>query len=328
MEPMDLNPITVASAAAAFGLVIALWSIGVVLLARRAAQREEALRERLSPGPGPSAQARTLRLWHEGREEVTVVRGDVAPPTLAERLEQLRRAAGWSGPLSTLLGTGGAVALASGLAAFLISGGLMPAAIAAVTGGIVFWWYLNLRIVRRVSRFERQLIDALELCARALRAGHPLLGSFRLISEEVPAPVGTIFTEVCQQQALGLRLEDALRRAALLSGSADLKLFAASLGIHIKTGGNLADVMQGLATVIRERVRLGRRFRVLVAQTQLSKRVLLLMPFVMFGVLHTVSPRYMSSLYATANGNLLLLLAGLSLMLGWATMNRMATLRP
>ena len=139
--------------------------------------------------------------------------------------------------------------------------------------------------------------------------------------------MGTIFAEICQQQALGSSLDEALRRAAELTQSADMKLFAASLSIHVRTGGNLAGVMESLALVIRERMRQNRRFRVITAQTQFSKRVLLAMPFLVFGALSAISPEYVRPLYTTSPGMLLLALAVALMLAGWFLMERMAAVR-
>jgi tight adherence protein B len=193
--------------------------------------------------------------------------------------------------------------------------------------GFAFWWVTQQRIVERLALFDRQLVDALELCARALRSGQPLSGCFHLLSREIPAPVGTIFTEICQQQAMGASLDESLRRATEMTRSADMKLFSAALSIHSRTGGNLAGVMQSLATVIRERMRLNRRFRVITAQTQFSKRVLLAMPILVFAALASISPAYVRPLYDTGTGRLLLTFAAALLLAGWFMMEKMSSKR-
>ena len=116
--------------------------------------------------------------------------------------------------------------------------------------------WMQRRIVQRMMLFEGQLIDGLELEARSLRAGHPLAASFQLIADEIKPPVSTVFGEICQRQTLGVSMEEALRLAAARSGSADLNLFSASVIIQIRSGGNLADMMDRLACVVRDRRRL------------------------------------------------------------------------
>jgi tight adherence protein B len=241
-------------------------------------------------------------------------------------LEDLRVQADWTTPLSSaVLGLLGVMALVAA-ASYLITGMVFVAIAAPAATVIVFWIYLTSRIAKRQNVFERSLIDALELSARSLRAGHPLLGSFQLIADEIPAPVGVIFAEICQQQQLGQSMDEALRQVALETHSDDMKLFATSVMIQLRSGGNLADMMMRLANVIRERNRLSRRVRVLTAQTQLSKRVLLAMPFLVFVLLNIINPTYMQPLYTTWTGQVIMMCAAVGMFLGWLLMNWLSKL--
>jgi len=315
------------TAAAVFGLVLAVWTIGVLLWHNKRTSQSEQMRERLDPTLAETGKARTLRLWHEGEEATKTVPGRFRGPPLRDRLEQTRKDAGFSSPVRILLLEAAGMLAVTFLAMYLITDRWVPAIVTTAVATVAIVWYTTARIASREAMFERQLVDGLELSARALRAGHPLLGAFHLISEEIPPPVGRIFAEICQHQAMGGSLDEALRRAADLSKNADMKLFSASLAINLRTGGNLADVVYGLAHVIRERMRLNRRFRVLIAQTQISKRILLSMPIMMLGVLSWISPAYTQKLFDNWPGNVLLILAATSLILGWIVMNRMAALK-
>lgn len=322
-----IDPLTLIAALSGAVLVAALWSFVLVVWLRRRASVARQIEERLSPGMPHADGVRTLRLWREGQEATTEVRSSTNTLTMAERLEQWRNDAGVRSPLQTIFMTLVITALGVGLLLYVSTGNLQPAVIGVVAVGFLAWWYATKRVAQRRAQFERQLVDGLELSARALRAGHPLLGAFELIAEEIPAPLGTIFREICQQQEMGVRLDDALRRAALITRSADMKLFSAALAIQLRAGGNLAETMDGIAFVVRERMRLNRRFRVLSAQTKFSKRILLVMPFAMFGVLSVVDPNYMRVLYTSPLGNLMLVASAVSLLLGWLVMTRMSELK-
>ncbi|MFN0008444.1 MAG: type II secretion system F family protein [Planctomycetota bacterium] len=318
---------TVLAAWAVFGLVLTLWIMGVLLWLRRRSKREAVVRQRLDPLAAEVGSSRTLHLWHEGEEATKTVPGRYRAPPLWDRLEQRRKDAGFKTPVKLLLAEGALIALGVFLAMFVITQRIVPPVVSTAVVVVVMLWYASHRISAREILFERQLVDGLELSARALRAGHPLLGAFHLISEEIPAPVGRIFSEICQQQAMGGSLDDALRRAAALTKNADMKLFSASLAINIRTGGNLADVVYGLAHVIRERMRLNRRFRVLIAQTQISKRILIALPVMLLGILSWLSPEYVGKLFNNTPGFIMLCVATTSLLLGWIVMNRMAALK-
>ena len=200
------------------------------------------------------------------------------------------------------------------LLTFALTGRALAGAGVAMAVIMLFWVLLKQQLTRRAAEFDMQFVDALELAARSLRAGHPLIGGFQLAAEEIPAPVGRVFADICQQQELGVSFEDALRRAAARA-NADVKLFATSIIIQLESGGNLADMMSRLAVVIRDRIRLNRRVRVLTAQTQMSKRILIVLPFVLFALLNALNPSYMEPLYATTAGKGMLVGASLSIML-------------
>jgi tight adherence protein B len=242
-------------------------------------------------------------------------------------LDQLRRQAGWSAPLRGLvLGVVGGLLLVF-VAIYVASGQVLAGASGVIGAMIIFWAYVKRRIHRRTALFETQFVAALELAARSLRAGHPLVGAFRLISEEINPPVGAVFIEVCQQQEMGVSLDSALRQVAAKSNSSDMRFFATSVAIQLRSGGNLADMMERLSCVIRDRMRLSRRVRVLTAQTQFSKHVLAALPLLLFALLSLLNPRYVEPLYATRTGQLLLAVAAGGVLTGMYVMSRMAVLR-
>jgi tight adherence protein B len=239
----------------------------------------------------------------------------------------MRLDAGWQTPAQTITMGLAAASLLMFVLAFLITQSMLVSLCAGAAVIMAFSIIIKQAISKRARLFERQLVDALELAARSLRVGQPLVGSFSLIAEEISAPVGPLFAAVCQQQGMGMGLDEAIRVAGDQSGSADMKFFATSVIIQLRSGGNLADMMERLAFVIRDRMRLARRVRVLTAQTQFSKRVLQALPFIVFVVLSLINPEYMQPLYTTDKGKFVLGLAASGLILGTWTMNRLAVIR-
>lgn len=321
---VNINLIVVASAficvASAWGALVWLWSL------RRSA-RSQKVEERLGLHGPHDGNMRVLRLWYDGRERATAVPGQRQKRPLMARVSQQLHDAGWDvSARAAVLGAIGSAA-ASFLAAYVLTGRALAGFGAAATLFLVLTAYVKHRVNRRLALFETQFVDALELAARSLRAGHPLAGAFRLIAEEVDPPVGTMFQCICQQQDLGVGLEDAVRQEATYCPSSDMKLFATSVAVQLRSGGNLADMMDRLAAVIRDRIRLNRRFRVLTAQTQLSKRILIILPVFLFVLLNVLNPEYMQPLYATRPGQVLMVAAGASLLFGAWVMNRMVVLR-
>jgi len=314
---------------AAFGLVMSIWLVALLLLSlrrrRRALEVEERLRTAQPQAEGPG---RVLRLWHDGHETTIVVPGIVGKGGPLARFRKMTGAAGLRSNAQTVLASMVASVLLIGGGAWLGTGSAV-AALATVIAVLIAWYlYFTHRIGKQRDTFDRQLIDALDLAARSLRVGHPLVASFNLISQEIPAPIGELFGEVCQEQELGVAMDQSLRRAAAEHGSEDMGLFVAAVVTQLRCGGNLADMMERVAAVIRERCRLARRVRLLTAQTQFSKRILLALPFFLFVLLNVLNPTYMSPLMTTAAGQLVLVAAGGSLLCGWMTMNWLSKLTP
>ena len=307
------------------GLVAAVWFAGLTLWAMRHARRRHELERRLKLDRLDGAE-KVLRLWHDGRAVETRVRG-AARQSVMERLDEVRRDAGWVMPaervLATLFGSLGVLAV---LAYLLTGRWLVAAALPAVTL-MAFRAYLLHRVSSRTARFEKQLVDALDLGARSLRAGHPLSGAFRLMSEEIPAPLNAVFAEVVDQESMGVGMQHALQVVADRSRSPDMKIFAASVVIQLRSGGNLAEMMERVAWVVRERMRLNRRARVLTAEARLSKWVLLAIPVGLFVVLNVMNPVYMRPFFTTFAGTVMISTCIVSLILGSWVMGRMARLK-
>ncbi len=311
-----------------FGLVLSLWLLWIVVWLFRRGMRTRQVQQRLAGlDPGPTPPARVLRLWRDGREVTTTVAGAARNNPATRWLRRVHGEAGFEVPLgSSLLGLLSVVA-AVFTVCLVLSQSLWISIAAFLTALQICWIVVCQRVAGRASLFERQLVDSLELAARSLRAGHPLTGAFRLIAEEVGAPVGHIFGEVCQHQGMGASLDQAMRSAAAVCPNPDFKLFATSIVIQLQSGGNLAEMMERLAFVMRERMRLARRVRVLTAQTQFSKRILLAMPFFVFIILNLINPVYMKPLYSTSTGQTILFFSACGLLTGAFVMNRLVVLK-
>lgn len=323
-----MNPQQLAGAilmAAAFGLVFSAWSICVVLWIIQYVRRQRQVRKRLGLG-GPEAQrSQALQLWRQGYEAQSET-GEAKRETIGKRLERLRADAGWRLPAyAVFLGVAALAGLAV-TAAVMVGAGIWIGLAAAAVVLLIFRFLTERRVSSRTSLFERQFVDSLGIAARALRAGHPLVGAFQLIAEEVDDPLGSIFAGICQEQAMGLDLQESIRRVADTGRNPDLKIFATAVTIQLGSGGNLAELMDSLAAVMRSRMRLHRRVRVLTAQTQMSKRILIGLPILLFLILNIIAPTYMHSFYATWPGRYMLAITIGSILLGTWMMGKLSVL--
>jgi tight adherence protein B len=311
---------------AVFGLVFSVWCICIFLWFGKYVSRLQSVQKRLGIVKKETDESHTLRLWRETQQNT----GNAflaEKLTWEERLEKLRRSAGWPMPAQMIiLGAIGASIL--GFVVVYFWGGRITWAFAASIAIVVgFWSYTRHCISKNAALLERQLVDALGIAARALRAGHPLLGAFQLISEEIDEPLRDIFLRICQEQMLGLDLKDSIQKVARSSYNHELKFFATAVAIQLQSGGNLADLMDSLATVIRSRMKLNRRVRVMTAQTQFSKRLLIALPIIMFFFMDISNPEYMEPLYTTMTGRFMLVIMASSILFGAWVMNRMCILR-
>ncbi len=285
----------------------------------------QSVQNRLGIAKKETDESQTLRLWRDARHDRSVA--SLERMTFGERLERFRDAAGWRSSAQMVILQVIGVSILGFAVTYLLGGGI-PLGLGILVGiVVVFWVYTRKRISKHEALFERQLVDALGIAARALRAGHPLLGSFQLISEEIDEPIGDIFLRICQEQMLGSDLKDSIHKVAKTTYNPELKLFATSVAIQLQSGGNLADLMDSLASVIRARMRLNRRVRVMIAQTEFSKRLLIALPIILFFVLNVINPEYMQPLYGTTTGRYMLLAMVASISFGAWVMNRLTVLR-
>jgi tight adherence protein B len=220
----------------------------------------------------------------------------------------------------------GALAGAGVFAGFAFLGASPLALLPAATGAIPLLVLLQLER-RRMSRLEAQLPDALELIARALRAGHSLSFGLQMVADEMPDPVGTEFGQVARQIALGLEPRAAISGMAQRVRSTDISFFVTAVLIQRETGGNLAEILENLAHVIRERFKMYGKVRALTAQTKLSANILMAMPFAMVGLLSMVNPDYARPLFETDGGRMLLIAAAGMLVVGYALCRRLGIVR-
>ena len=191
--------------------------------------------------------------------------------------------------------------------------------------GLVPLLYLLVRRRVRMARFEMQLPEALDLMCRALRAGISLEFGFRSVGDELEDPVGTEFAQVADEVSLGLDTRVALQNLALRMNTSDMPFFINAILIQRETGGNLAEVLQNLATVIRERIKFYGKVRALMAQTQLTANLLGLLPLATFGGMWLLRPTYLEPLL-TPPGQYLLIGSGILVPIGWLVCRRIASI--
>lgn len=150
---------------------------------------------------------------------------------------------------------------------------------------------------KRVSQYNAQLGESTMMLANSLRAGYSLLQSMDLISRDAPAPTSTEFRRVVQEVGVGLSLNDALANLLRRVPSEDLDLLITAISVQQEVGGNLSQVLEGIAHTIRERVRIKGEVKVLTSQGRYSGYVITALPFGMALIISVINPGYMSPLW-------------------------------
>lgn len=152
--------------------------------------------------------------------------------------------------------------------------------------------YVRSRRKRRIRRFSEQLPGALDLLVRSLRIGHPLSASLGIVAEEMPDPIGTEFGIVVDEVTYGLDLEDAFEHLNQRVEVPDLRYMTVAINIQHNAGGNLAEILAGLARVIRDRFHMFRKIKAVSAEGRLSAIFLSTFPLVLAGALYLINPEY------------------------------------
>jgi tight adherence protein B len=184
------------------------------------------------------------------------------------------------------------------------------------------------RRLARLREFEEQFPEALDLITRALRAGHSLLFGFQMVGEEMADPIGAEFGQVAEEIKLGQDLRVALGNLVYRVEAGDLPFFVTAVTIQRETGGNLAEVLEKLGYLIRERFALYGKVRALTAVGKASANLLALMPVLMILMLYTCGgsggQSYVRPLFATLPGQLMAATAGVLVLIGYLLSIRLA----
>ena len=197
-------------------------------------------------------------------------------------------------------------AIGLGIAAMLVSGKWIVVLPAAVVGALLPHFYVSRRITKRLAAFEEHLPDSIDLMGRAIRAGHPLSSGFKMVADEAPEPVSGEIRQVFEEQRFGMAFDDSLLAMADRVPSVDTRILVTAILIQREVGGNLAEVLDKISYVIRERFQIRRQLRTYTAQARLSGLVLGFLPVILGFAFFLLNPDYILTLFREPIGNLML----------------------
>jgi tight adherence protein B len=176
---------------------------------------------------------------------------------------------------------------------------------------------LRIKRTRRLRAFEEAFPEALDLIARALKAGHAFATGLKMVADEMDEPVGPEFRKTFDEQNFGLPMKDALENLTLRIPHLDVRFFATAVLIQRETGGNLSEILENLAHVVRERFKILRQVRVYTAHGRLTGYVLLALPAFLGVALSFINPEHMNLLFRERMGQLMLIVAMVMQFIGY-----------
>jgi tight adherence protein B len=280
--------------------------------------------------------AAAVSLWLDGRERRIGHQLEIALPAsdsaslpsirrseIGSRSQFLYRLANYSGEIPYILRpayvllaailAAAAIFYANHLLEFSTLYVSIAAAIVAITvmRGL-FGWQQR----RFANQLFRQLPDALQLVTSTVRSGLPVNEAFRTIARQMPQPTAGQFAIVCSEMGLGRPPEEAVEAIYRRTQVAEYGIFAVTLAVQLKSGGNLAETLQTLGETVSQRVALAARAKALAAEVIFSSRALSSAPLIIGGILYTISPQSVVPLFHDPTGNMMLAYAVVSVLAG------------
>jgi tight adherence protein B len=294
---------------------------GYIFVNRRSLAEADLARERLST---PEGVERTWRLLKDDKvSDLSFVNRLLAGKGWVEELRlQLMRAGVDMKPGPFLMACATFAAFFTYLGGLLF-GGIFGAVIVLIGFvGPPFW--LRRKQRKRLRTFEAQLPDGVDMLVSAMKAGYSFQAATQFIGDEMTEPAGPEFARFYDEQRLGIDVRSALLNMQARMDSQDLKMFVTAVLIQRETGGNLSDVLQNLADLIRERIAMRGHIETLVAEPKMSARFLAVLPVAVALILAVVSPHFMDPMIQSGGGRITLVVAGLGVVIGYGIMMKIA----
>jgi tight adherence protein B len=308
-------------------LSVALGGLGIRLV--RAGRQEQRVKERisaLSPDPvDPGVNATVVRDMK--LSAVPAVDRMLQGMRLVHRAQTLLIQADVNmraGPFCLLILT---LACLGAYVAGYVFHNLLLVLPAAIVPALIPILVVYRKKTRRLQLFEERLPDALDLMTGALRSGMAFTGALQVVAQESPPPISKEFTIVFEEHRLGLDLAESLKNMTQRVDSQELRIFVTAVLLQRETGGNLAEILEGTAQIIRDRFRILGDVRTLTAQARLSGVILAILPIALAVVLQIIAPGYLQILTKDRLGVILIFVAVALQIVGYFVIRRIIAIK-
>ena len=300
-------PITVWVTAGVVFLAVALTMVALSLLwewvreRRRRRGAVEQLRKLTAETLVPTARGGSILRDSQAAQSSWMLSLAGRMPHLVD-IENLLQQAQLSWTPQTYLFRGAGFSLGLGLGAYLITGSMIVAIVGAAVGALLPYFYVRRLITKRLRAFEQHFPEAIDLMGRAIRAGHPLNSGFKMVGEEAAEPVSGEIRRVFEEQRFGMPFDDSLLALADRVPLVDTRILVTAILIQREVGGNLAEVLDKISYVIRERFQIRGQIRTVTAQGRIAGAVLGALPIALGCVIFLINPDYMMVMFKNPIG--------------------------
>jgi tight adherence protein B len=299
------------------GVTAALLVLGLAqLVVALMPSDERRVKERLASArgaAGPQASGPIVRARTESR-----VNPHTSTGRFERRMQLIFPRATVGSFLAISLGCGGVVGV-------LVT--LLLGVVAGVGAGLIPLLILNYKRAERERILGEQLIEALDFLARILRAGHSLATGLKMCGEELPEPIAGEFARGYDQHTLGQSIEDALTAMAGRLDLPDFNFFVTSVVIQRQTGGDLAEILDNIAKMVRSRIQLKMQVRALTSEGRATGAVLTALPLIIFVAMMILNPKYVSVLLTTGTGQVMTAVSIVLIVVGQLMIRRIVTIK-
>jgi tight adherence protein B len=290
-------------------LLVALAAFGLGSLFDQRSARARLLKERLaeeSKAPERSPEEELALIRDEQLSNIPVLDDFLRRSSRVSEIQKMLSQGGLGIKAGNFLGVCIVAGVVACILAYVISGRVEVSWVALLVGFVLPYSYASMMRQRRFNKFEELFPQAIDTLARAVRAGHAFTTALEMITNEISEPVAGEFRQLYEEQKFGMPVRDALMNLTERIPSVDVKFFVTAVMLQRETGGNLAEILDNLSYVIRERFKIQRQVRVYTAQGRLTMALLMGMPPIIVVVMMAINPAFIKPLFSDPIGHTLL----------------------
>jgi tight adherence protein B len=301
--------------AAVVFLIVAVGIFSGISFFDQRSARARLIKERLAEerkGPDLAAEEELALMRDEQLSNIPALDSLLRRSAQVSAIHDTLAQAGMTMRAGNFLGLSALASLAATILVYALTKRVEIAWVGMVVGFFLPYSFISYKRTQRFRKFDELFPEAIDTLARAVRAGHAFTTALEMISSEVADPVASEFRQLFEEQKFGMPVRDALMNLTERMPSVDVKFFVTAVMLQRETGGNLAEILDNLSYVIRERFKIQRQVRVYTAQGRLTMGLLMGMPPIIVAVMMTLNPGFIRPLFADPIGHVLLV-AGLTL---------------